>query len=167
MFRTKDENKFLELQKIPERLEELFETYKRDGNYSELKHSAIDYISRDKSTHSQEVDYNDTIIHSLRLEKAKLKVNNKAADSISTPLGILIISITLTPFFNAVFDFWKDSFSEKTYNIIEDIVVIIAIVMLVFLAINLPNAMKKYNSEKLIEWERKRFLKLCIREYEK
>ena len=66
----KEENLFLENQKIPETLDMYFKNYVQNGDYGMLIDITRDYISRD-------TDCVDIIIHNLKLEKEQIEIDKE------------------------------------------------------------------------------------------
>lgn len=156
----KEENLFLENQKIPETLDMYFKNYVQKGDYGMLIDITRDYISRDTGNV-------DIIIHNLKLEKEQIEINIHTKEVSFLPIGISIATNGIAIIIKYVVDITSGKFESVGEYLITPIIYGICCFLIYNLCKFIVNTIKEDDFTSLREKEKLNFLDFCIEEYNK
>lgn len=156
----KEENLFLENQKIPETLDMYFKNYVQNGDYGMLIDITRDYISRD-------TDCVDIIIRNLKLEKEQIEIDKRSRETQNFPISVGIVSATFT----ALLSFILTSVTKECNGLAEYIAfygtVVVSFIGLYVFSKKIFDSMQEDKLRVLKNREKLNFLEFCIEEYTK
>ena len=156
----KEENLFLENQKIPETLDMYFKNYVQNGDYGMLIDITRDYISRD-------TDCVDIIIQNLKLEKEQIEIDKRSRETQNFPISVGIVSATFT----ALLSFILTSVTKECNGLAEYIAfygtVVVSFIGLYVFSKKIFDSMQEDKLRVLKNREKLNFLEFCIEEYTK
>lgn len=159
---SKENDPFFEHQRIPEKLEQLFENYKNNGDYMDLERGTICFIKHDKEEHKDNQDYQKKVIHNLSFAYNKQEVDNDVYQNLLTLRGPTIYVALITVAINVAID------SAKTLSSTWEHIVYWCI-MASFVAIAVfAFKCNKWSAEDILkhrQWQE--YLNFCIEEYKK
>lgn len=156
----KEENLFLENQKIPETLDMYFKNYVQNGDYELLINKARDYICEDNGNV-------DIVIHNLNLEKEQIEIDKRSRETLNFPISVGIVSATFTALLTVIF-----TSATKTCNNLVGIIAFYGTVVASFIGLyvfskKIFDSMQEDKLRVLKNREKLNFLEFCIEEYTK
>ena len=125
-------------------MKKLFEDYKNNGDYMDLKSWTIDFIKRDKEEHKDNQDYKKEVIHNLELEYNAQEVANSIYQNLRLPMGIGYITCII----NILLSLLIRPFDVK--SIINTVSVLIAIIGIIIMLISLLTVIKMNQKKELL-----------------
>lgn len=156
----KEENLFLENQKIPETLDMYFKNYVQNGDYGMLINITRDYISRDTTNI-------DVVIHNLKIEKKQIEIDKTNRETRNIPIFSGIIGAAAASLVTFIGDLVTVDSKSIIDNLLPGIAITTGFLAAGIAMVSISKTMKESKLQDLKNSEKIEFLEFCIEEYTK